>query len=78
MPAERIGPSLSELVQQPELAERRRDELTVFDSTGWAVEDDVALRLAVELAETHGVGTDIELEHLPSDPYDPYSTRPAR
>jgi ornithine cyclodeaminase/alanine dehydrogenase-like protein (mu-crystallin family) len=75
VPADRIGPSLSELVQQPELAEPRRDEITVFDSTGWAVEDDVALRLAVDLAATHDVGTDIELEHLPSDPYDPYSTR---
>lgn len=75
VPPDRIGPSLSELVQQPDIAEGRRDEITVFDSTGWAVEDDVALRLAVELAETHGVGTDIELEHLPSDPYDPYSTR---
>jgi len=67
---------LSELVQRPDLADRRRGEVTVLDSTGWAVEDDVALRLAVELAESHGVGTDIELEHLPSDPYDPYSTRP--
>ena len=75
VPIDRIAPSLSELVQQPDIAARRRDEITVFDSTGWAVEDDVALRLAVELAETHGVGTDIELEHLPSDPYDPYSTR---
>ena len=75
VPTDRIGPSLSELVQQPDIAERRRDEITMFDSTGWAVEDDVALRLAVELAEAHGVGTDIELEHLPSDPYDPYSTR---
>ncbi len=73
VPADRIGPSLSELVQQPE--EHRRDEITVFDSTGWAVEDDVALRLAVELAEIHGVGTDIELEHLPPDPHDPYATR---
>jgi L-lysine cyclodeaminase len=54
-----------------EFAERR-DELTVFDSTGWAVEDDVALRLAVELATAHDVGHQIELERLPRDPYDPY------
>ena len=50
----------------------RRSELTVFDSTGWAVEDDVALRLAVELAHTHGIGSDIALERIPQDPYDPY------
>lgn len=75
VPPDHIGPTLAELVQRPELADRRRDETTVFDSTGWAVEDDVALRLAVELAEAHGVGTDIELEHLPADPYDPYAHR---
>ena len=69
-----IGPSLSDVVQQGDGA-AYRDELTVFDSTGWAVEDDVALRLAVELADRHGLGTDIELEHLPLDPYDPYAVR---
>jgi ornithine cyclodeaminase/alanine dehydrogenase-like protein (mu-crystallin family) len=46
--------------------------LTVFDSTGWAVEDDVALRLAVELAQAHDIGSDVELERLPQDPFDPY------
>ncbi len=68
-----IGPSISELVQRPDEAVRFRDQLTVFDSTGWAVEDDVALRLAVELADRHGLGTDVQLEHLPPDPYDPYA-----
>ncbi len=71
-----VGPSLSEVVQRGDGA-TFRDVLTVFDSTGWAVEDDVALRLAVELADRHGLGTDIELEHLPADPYDPYAGRRA-
>jgi ornithine cyclodeaminase/alanine dehydrogenase-like protein (mu-crystallin family) len=73
VPPDRIGPPLTELVQRPEEAAAFRDQLTVFDSTGWAVEDDVALRLAVELADRHGLGTDIQLEHLPPDPYDPYA-----
>ena len=68
-----IGPSISELVQRSSEAASFRDELTVFDSTGWAVEDDVALRLAVELADGHGLGTEFLLEHLPLDPYDPYA-----
>jgi ornithine cyclodeaminase/alanine dehydrogenase-like protein (mu-crystallin family) len=70
--SDRIGPSLSEVMQRGDEFETRRDELTVFDSTGWAVEDDVALRLAVELAAAHDVGEEIELERLPKDPYDPY------
>jgi len=70
--SDRIGPTLSELVQRADEHVERRDQLTVFDSTGWAVEDDVALRLAVELASAHGVGSQIELERLPRDPYDPY------
>lgn len=69
---DRIGPSLSEVMQRRDEFVERRDELTVFDSTGWAVEDDVALRLAVELASAHDVGHEIELERLPTDPYDPY------
>ena len=70
--SDRIGPALSELVQRADEYTDRREQLTVFDSTGWAVEDDVALRLAVELATLHGVGSEIELERLPRDPYDPY------
>ena len=70
--SDRIGPTLSELVQRADEYVDRRDQLTVFDSTGWAVEDDVALRLAVELASAHGVGSEIEIERLPRDPYDPY------
>lgn len=70
--SDRIGPSISELVQRPSESAMFRNELTVFDSTGWAVEDDVALRLAVDLADQHGLGTDVRLEHLPADPYDPY------
>jgi ornithine cyclodeaminase/alanine dehydrogenase-like protein (mu-crystallin family) len=70
--SDRIGPSLSEVMQRSDEFVGRRNELTVFDSTGWAVEDDVALRLAVELARDHGIGADIALERLPTDPYDPY------
>ena len=70
--SDRIGPSLSEVMQRGDEFADLRNELTVFDSTGWAVEDDVALRLALELALAHGIGEDIELERLPEDPYDPY------
>ncbi|MFZ9040617.1 MAG: ornithine cyclodeaminase family protein [Ilumatobacteraceae bacterium] len=69
---ELIGPELAELVRSPELAAPHRRRLSVYDSTGWAVQDAVALELAVELAERLGIGEPMQLEHLPSDPYDPY------
>ncbi len=70
--AERIGPELEEVTKHPARFSSYRDRITVFDSTGWAVEDDVALRLALELAEGHGLGTDVALESIPDDPFDPY------
>lgn len=70
--SDRIGPTLSEVMQRADEFVDLRTQLTVFDSTGWAIEDDVALRLALELARAHDIGTDIELERLPADPYDPY------
>ncbi len=72
VPASQIGPELWELLQQP-AAEPAATGVTVFDSTGWAVEDDVALRLAHQLAVEHGLGTDVVLESISTDPYDPYS-----
>lgn len=63
-----IGPELAELVRSPDLAAAHRRRLSVYDSTGWAVQDAVALQLAVRLAEQHQIGERIELELLPADP----------
>ena len=68
-----IGPELEAIVSDPEHHRSRRTQRTVFDSTGWAVEDDVALRLAVELAREHGLGQEVALERIPADPLDPYA-----
>jgi ornithine cyclodeaminase/alanine dehydrogenase-like protein (mu-crystallin family) len=68
-----VGPDLATVVRHADAHADARDRVTVFDSTGWAIEDDVALRLAVDLADSLGLGTDIELEYLPADPFDPYS-----
>lgn len=67
-----LGPTIVELAQRPELAEPLALQLTVFDSTGWAVEDRIAAELALEHAERIGVGTEIELQDFGSDPFDPY------
>ena len=75
---DRIGPDLAALMRTPELANAYQDQLTVYDSTGWAVQDAVALQVAVELAAHHGIGDQMQIEHLPADPYDPYTVPSAR
>lgn len=70
--AAHIGPEIEEVTKQPEVFQAYRNQVTVYDSTGWAVEDDVALRLALEQAEHYGLGLDVELESIPIDPFDPY------
>ncbi len=72
VPSERIGPDLEVVTKEPGRFSAHRNRLTVFDSTGWAVEDDVALRLALELGRRHGLGLEVQLESIPLDPFDPY------
>jgi ornithine cyclodeaminase/alanine dehydrogenase-like protein (mu-crystallin family) len=68
-----IGPDFRTLVQRaPEYASAQR-EVTVFDSTGWALEDHVGAMILFECAAEFGVGRSVELECLPADPKDPYS-----
>lgn len=77
--SDQIGPELVEIVRDPDRFAPHRATRTIYDSTGWAVQDAVALQLAVELAESLGLGSRISLELIPSDPHDPYAApRPER
>jgi ornithine cyclodeaminase len=67
-----LGPDLAGLVRNRGEYLRYRQLPTVFDSTGWALEDLVAAELVSEHSERLGVGTEIALQPLPADPYDPY------
>jgi ornithine cyclodeaminase len=46
------------------------EQITIFDSVGFAIEDFSALRLLYELAETHEAGTKIDLIPMPANPKD--------
>ncbi|QFZ20397.1 ornithine cyclodeaminase family protein [Saccharothrix syringae] len=70
-----IGPSLAHLCAHPDEAERYRGVLTVFDSTGFAFEDHVALDVLLGLADEFGLGTKVSIEGRPDDLLDPYSLR---
>lgn len=67
-----LGPDLMTLCARPELAEAERERVTVFDSTGFALEDHVALDVLLELAAEAGLGDQVQLEHLPEDALNPY------
>lgn len=69
----RVGPSLAEIVREPDTVRAHREGPTVFDSTGWALEDHVALELFLRYASELGIGRQVELECIPNDPRDPYA-----
>jgi ornithine cyclodeaminase/alanine dehydrogenase-like protein (mu-crystallin family) len=68
-----IGPSLVDVAQKPEHFSGTRGQPTVFDSTGWALEDQVALELLLDYARELKVGMEVELENIGGDPRDPYA-----
>ncbi len=70
--AEAIGPDLYEVVQDAARYAPLQERPTIFDSTGWALEDHVALMLFMDLAAEHNIGKKVRLEHLPADPHNPY------
>lgn len=70
--AEEIGPSLAHVVAHPDAYRSWQEHLTIFDSTGWALGDQVAMQMLLEQATHTGVGTQIALEDISEDPLDPY------
>lgn len=69
---DQLALDLATLCADPSEAHELRDRLTVFDSTGWALEDMVAAELALDHAERLGVGVDAQIQLIGDDPYDPY------
>lgn len=68
---EEIGPSLAELVAG-EQDEQLRDRLTVFDSTGYALEDQVVTEVLLAHARRLGAWRPLPLFTGTSDPRNPY------
>ncbi|WP_232293375.1 ornithine cyclodeaminase family protein [Stigmatella aurantiaca] len=68
-----IGPTLFELARDPTQGRQYHGRPTVFDSTGFALEDQVVLEVLLEHAQSLGIGRTFQLESLADDPRDPYS-----
>ena len=70
--SEDIQLELYELLQKQEQYRQIRYQTTVFDSTGWALEDQVAMNIFLDYATELGVGTLVQLESISSDVRNPY------
>ncbi|NTX62492.1 ornithine cyclodeaminase family protein [Myxococcus sp. CA051A] len=70
---EQVGPDLTTLVKNPDVYESWRQRSTVFDSTGYALEDQVVTALMLRHAERLGLGTSVGLETVGGDALDPYA-----
>lgn len=67
-----IGPDLVTLVRDPDRFAPERRRITVFDSTGFALEDLVAARVITRRARECGFGEDVALACVGEDPKSPY------
>ena len=67
-----IGAGLVEVVQNADKYAYLQNERSVFDSTGWALEDKVVMDLFLDCALELGLGQELEIEHRPGDTKNPY------
>ena len=67
-----VGPSLVDLVKRPLSHQHLTDETTVFDSTGWALEDQIALQMMMDYAAELKIGHFLQIEGISADPKDPF------
>ena len=72
MKTDDIGPELVEVVQDPSKYKYAKDSLSVFDSTGWALEDQVVMNLFLRLAKQLEIGNELEVESILEDAKNPY------
>lgn len=68
-----LGPTLNELARDPDAFAGTRDQPSVFDSTGYAVEDLVVAELFLRHAREMNLGRTLAVERLEGDPRDPYT-----
>jgi ornithine cyclodeaminase/alanine dehydrogenase-like protein (mu-crystallin family) len=56
-----VSAELSEVLTGAKPGRTRADEITIFKSVGWALEDLAAARLAYNRARSAGLGTEVFL-----------------
>lgn len=69
---EDIAADLVELIQNSSSYVNVKNQLSVFDSTGWALEDQVVMDLFMDLANSMDIGLEVALENVTLDAKNPY------
>ncbi|MBX2876154.1 MAG: ornithine cyclodeaminase family protein [Saprospiraceae bacterium] len=67
-----IDTDIIEFIKQKDTGPAVQDKRTIFDSTGWALEDQVVMNLFMEYANELGRGQEIAIESLQEDAKNPY------
>jgi ornithine cyclodeaminase/alanine dehydrogenase-like protein (mu-crystallin family) len=67
-----IGTDIIEVIQNYSEYEYLQDKLTVFDSTGLALEDQVVMDLFLDLANEFKIGMEVSLENISGNVKNPY------
>ncbi len=68
-----IGPDWVEVLQKPKNFVAVQNQMSIFDSTGWALEDQVVMDLFLDLAIEFGIGLEVALENVSDDAKNPYN-----
>lgn len=71
-----ITADLVDVVKNPDRFATRRELISVFDSTGWALEDQVAMTMLMDFAQDLNIGQRMVLESMSPDPKNPYGFLP--
>ena len=66
-----VGEEIYQLMQRSEASPELKHRLTVFDSTGWVLEDYVVTKLFLEYARALGLGTEVWMGTQSADPKSP-------
>ncbi len=69
---EEVGPTLVELLKDEDAYKSAKKQASVFDSTGWALEDQVSMEMLVHYAGELGLGESRQIESASSDSRNPY------
>jgi ornithine cyclodeaminase/alanine dehydrogenase-like protein (mu-crystallin family) len=70
--SDEINASLLDIVKNTEHFPNIKSQRTVFDSTGWALEDRVTFELFIEYAQQLNIGQYIAIEQIQEDVKNPY------
>jgi len=69
---DQLGPDLVELVKNQGEYSAQQPKRTVYDSTGWALQDRVIMKLFARYGRELGCGTEVALANVTVDPLNPY------